>query len=66
MINFILNIFITIYIIIIWILITSFIFIIVNDQEEIKRSFARFIIRICKTWEVDTNSLFFTINQIKD
>ena len=42
-----------------------FIFLIVNDRRAIKRAFAKFIIRICKIWETDTEILFFTINQLR-
>ena len=42
-----------------------FIFLIVNDEKAIKRAFAKFIITICKIWEIDTDSLFYRINQLK-
>lgn len=65
MIHFIISIFATIYIIFIWIFSTMFIFLIVNDEKAIKRAFAKFIITICKIWEIDTDSLFYRINQLK-
>ena len=63
--TFLINIFLTIYAMTIWIFSTMFIFLIVNDEEAIKRAFAKFIIKICKIWNTDTSSLFYTINQLK-
>lgn len=65
MVTFIINLFSTIYVIAIWILSTSFIFLVVNDETSIRKIFAKFIIRICKIWEIDKDDLFYTINQLK-
>ena len=66
--TFLINIFLTIYAMTIWIFSTMFIFLIVNDEKAIKRAFAKFIIKICKIckiWNTDTSSMFYTINQLK-
>lgn len=42
-----------------------FIFLIVNDGRTIKKAFAKFIIKICKIWEIDKDDLFYTINQLR-
>ena len=65
MITFIINLFLTIYTILIWIFLSFFIFLIVNDERTIKKMFAKFIIRICKIWEIDKDDLFYTINQLR-
>ena len=65
MITFIINLFLTIYTILIWIFLSFFIFLIINNETAIKKMFAKFIIRICKIWEIDKDDLFYTINQLR-
>ena len=65
MITFIISIFLTICTILIWIFSTMFIFLIVNSETAIKKMFAKFIIRICKIWEINKDDLFYMINQLK-
>ena len=65
MIIFIINLFLTIYTILIWIFLSFFIFLIINDETAIKEMFAKFIIRICKIWEIDKDDLFYTINKLR-
>ena len=65
MITFIINLFLTIYTILIWIFLSFFIFLIINDERAIKKMFAKFIIKICKIWEIDKDDLFYTINQLR-
>ena len=65
MITFIISIFLTIYTILIWIFSTMFMFLIINHETAIKKMFAKFIIRICKIWEIDKDDLFYTLNKLR-
>lgn len=65
MLTFLINIFLTIYAMTIWIFSTMLIFLVDNDRTTIERIFAKFIIKICKIWKTDTCSIFYTINQLK-